>query len=37
MNTIQSKGHIIGTYEINKFHCLPLMTKYIPKIMDVSD
>ena len=29
MNRIQSKYHRIGTYEIKKFHCFILMTKYI--------
>ena len=37
MNGIQSKYHRIGTGEINLFHCLVLMTKYIFKKMDVMD
>ena len=37
MNRIQSKDHRIGTYEITKFHCLALMTKYISKTMDMMD
>ena len=37
MNRIQSKDHRIGTYEIKKFHCLILMTKYISKTIDMTD
>ena len=37
MNRIQSKHHRIGTYEIKKFHCFILMTKYISKKMDMTD
>ena len=35
MNTIQSKDHRTGTYEINKIFCLALIIKYTSKIMDV--
>ena len=35
MNGVQSKYHRIGTYELNKIHCLILMTKYISKTMDM--
>ena len=34
VNRIQSKDHIIGTYEINKISLSCLMTKYIFKPMD---
>ena len=34
VNRIQSKDHIIGTYEINKISLSCLMTKYIFKSMD---
>ena len=34
LNNIQSKDHRIGRYEITKFHCFVLMTKYILKTMD---
>ena len=37
MNRTQSKDHRIGTYEIKKFHCLILMTKYISKTIDMTD
>ena len=37
MNRIRSKNHRIGTYEIKKFHCFVLVTKYISKSMDMMD
>ena len=37
MIRIQYKDYRIGTYEINKFPCLVLMTKYIFKTMDMID
>ena len=37
MNRIQSKTHRIGTHEINKFHSLVLMAKYLSKTMDMMD
>ena len=37
MNRIQSKYHRTGTYEIKKFHCFFLMTKYIFKTIDMMD
>ena len=40
-NRIQSKYQRMGTYEINKLHCLIFMTKYIYiyiyKTMDMTD
>ena len=36
MNRIQSKTHRIGTYEINNFIFLVLMTKYISIKMDMA-
>ena len=37
MNRIQSKHHSLGKHEINKFHFLALMTKYISKTIDLTD
>ena len=37
MNSIQNKDDIIGTYEINEISLSCLMTKYIPKTMDMTD
>ena len=37
MNRIQIQDYRIGTYEINKIHCLVLITKYMSKIMDTED
>ena len=37
MNRIQNKVYRIGTFEITKFHCLALMTKYIFQAIDTLD
>ena len=37
INSIQSKDHRIGTYEINKISFFVLMIKYASKTMDVMD
>ena len=37
MNRIERKYNRIETYEITEFHCLALMTKYIPKTLDMMD
>ena len=37
INRIQNKDHRIGTYEIKKYSCLVLITKYISKSRDMSD
>ena len=37
MTRILSKSHRIGTYEIDKFQCIVLMTKYISKTVDITD
>ena len=37
MNTIESKNHRIGTYEVNKISLPCFYDKYILKTMDMMD